>query len=166
MTRLEPLQTAEQKVAAYKLKHVDRLRAPFILRCGAILIDYTLLISIVALITFLARLTGHGSRVVSDMVEVLGYVVVAVVAVTNLILLASWRGQTLGKWATGLRIERSNGKPLGLGRAFLRHVIGYPLSFLTLGFGFSLAALNTRGRTLHDLIAGTVVIREEHRREH
>jgi uncharacterized RDD family membrane protein YckC len=158
---------AEQKLTAtaYRLKHPERLRAPFILRCGAILIDYTLLISLFALITFIARIFGGGARAVGDTIEVLGYIIVAMVAGVNLVLLASWHGQTLGKWATGLRIETKNGRPLGMGRAILRHLIGYPLSFLTLGFGFILAALNVRGVALHDLIAGTIVIREENQHE-
>jgi uncharacterized RDD family membrane protein YckC len=49
---------------------------------------------------------------------------------------------------------------LGIGRAFLRHFVGYPLSALPLGLGFIVAAFNTRGRGLHDLIAGTIVVRE------
>jgi len=49
---------------------------------------------------------------------------------------------------------------LGIGRAFLRHFVGYPLSAFTLGLGFIIAALNPRGRGLHDLIAGTIVIRD------
>ncbi|HYN25462.1 MAG TPA: RDD family protein, partial [Pyrinomonadaceae bacterium] len=69
-------------------------------------------------------------------------------------------GRTLGKWATGLRVQRTNGAEPGVGRAFLRHFVGYPLSFLTLGFGFLLAALSTRGRALHDFIADTIVVRE------
>ncbi len=83
-----------------------------------------------------------------------------VVAVLDLGVLAGLTGKTIGKWATGLRVELTSGQVPGLGRALLRHFVGYPLSFLTLGFGFLLVALTTRGRGLHDLIAGTVVIRE------
>jgi uncharacterized RDD family membrane protein YckC len=45
----------------------------------------------------------------------------------------------------------------------VRHFIGYPLSFLTLGFGILIAAINPRGRALHDLIAGTIVVRDDRR---
>jgi uncharacterized RDD family membrane protein YckC len=69
-------------------------------------------------------------------------------------------GLTLGKWATGLRIERNDGADVGFGRAFLRHFIGYPLSFALLGLGFLMAAVSVHGRGLHDMIAGTIVVRE------
>jgi uncharacterized RDD family membrane protein YckC len=83
------------------------------------------------------------------------------VALIDLVVLAGLRGQTLGKWATGLRIERINGERIGIGHALLRHLVGYPLSLLTLGIGFLLSAFNAQGRTLHDVIAGTVVLRDE-----
>ena len=87
-------------------------------------------------------------------------VIAIVVAFLNLGLFAGLTGLTIGKWATGLRIERRDGGAPGIGFALLRHFVGYPLSFLTLGLGFLLAALSERGRTLHDLIARTVVVRD------
>jgi uncharacterized RDD family membrane protein YckC len=47
----------------------------------------------------------------------------------------------------------------------LRHTIGYTLSFLVFGLGFLFAAFDSRGRTLHDMLAGTVVVRSEARRQ-
>ena len=81
-------------------------------------------------------------------------------AILNLGVLPGLTGFTLGKWATGLRIERSDGSEVGIGRAFLRHFIGYPLSFALLGLGFLIAAVSVHGRGLHDMIAGTIVVRE------
>jgi len=81
-------------------------------------------------------------------------------AVVNLVVLPGFTGLTLGKWATGLRIERSDGARVGIGRAALRHFIGYPLSFALLGLGFLIAAVSVHGRGLHDMIAGTIVVRE------
>jgi uncharacterized RDD family membrane protein YckC len=49
---------------------------------------------------------------------------------------------------------------MGIGRALVRHFLGYPLSFLILGLGFLIAALTVSGRGLHDMIAGTIVVRE------
>jgi uncharacterized RDD family membrane protein YckC len=42
----------------------------------------------------------------------------------------------------------------------LRHFIGYPLSFFLFGLGFLVTAVTVRGRGLHDIIAGTIVVRE------
>jgi len=78
----------------------------------------------------------------------------------NLVVIPGLTGLTLGKWATGLRIERNDGAPVGIGRAALRHLVGYPLSFALLGLGFLIAAVSVHGRGLHDMIAGTIVVRE------
>ena len=140
---------------------VQKFRAPFSLRCGAILIDYILLVSIVALSTLIARPLGGGARTAGNSTETFGLVIAAIVAVVNFAVLPGLCGQTAGKWATGLRIERADGRDIGVGRAAVRHFVGYPLSFLTLGIGFLVAAINARGRTLQDLVANTVVVREE-----
>ena len=144
--------------------HLERFRAPFSLRCGALLIDYIILVGIVALSTLVARLFGGGARLAGDTTETTGIIIALAVAVLDFGVMAGLNGQTIGKWATGLRIERKNGEPVSFGRALVRHFVGYPLSLLTLGIGFLLAALNTQGRTLHDVIAGTVVVREDARR--
>ncbi len=138
----------------------ERLRAPFSLRCGAVLIDYVLLISIVAFSTLVARMLGGGARAAGGSAETLGLMVALFVAALNLGILPGVTGRTLGKWATGLRIELVSGGNVTIGLAMLRHFVGYPLSFLPLGMGFLAAAFSVRGRTLHDLIAGTVVVRE------
>jgi uncharacterized RDD family membrane protein YckC len=140
---------------------VIKTRAPFALRCGAILIDYIVLVSILVLGTLLARMLGGGARTAGTSTETAGLVAAVVVAVLNFAVLPAWRGQTIGKWAAGLRIERKDGRSIGLGRALVRHFIGYPLSLATLFLGFLIAIVSPRGRTLHDFLAGTVVIREE-----
>jgi uncharacterized RDD family membrane protein YckC len=138
---------------------VERFRAPFSLRCGALLIDYILIISIVAFSTVAARTLGGGARMAGGSAEMIGLLIALVVTLLNFVVLTGLRGQTLGKWATGLRIQRKDGRPLGWGYSLLRHVVGYPLSLLTFGVGFLVAAFNSQGRTLHDLVAGTVVVR-------
>ncbi|MCA1591374.1 MAG: RDD family protein [Acidobacteria bacterium] len=139
--------------------NIERLRAPFSLRCGALLIDYILLIGVVALATLLARMFGIETRRDTSTLLTITYVTIGVVALLNFVLLAGSGGQTLGKWVTGLRVEERDGVPLGYVRAALRHLVGYPLSFLTLGVGLILAAFNREGRALHDFLAGTVVVR-------
>jgi uncharacterized RDD family membrane protein YckC len=68
-------------------------------------------------------------------------------------------GQTLGKKALGIRVVRkANGAPLGyglaLGRALARMVEG-----LTFGIGLLWAAWDPQRQTLHDKMAGTLVVR-------
>ena len=136
----------------------ERLRAPFSLRCGALLIDYILIIGVLATATLLARVFGDARRA-STVVLTAGYISVAAVAFLNFVVVAGLSGRTLGKWLAGLRIERKDGEPQSFGRALVRHLVGYPLTLATLGFGFLLAAFHPQGRALHDLLAGTVVVR-------
>jgi uncharacterized RDD family membrane protein YckC len=138
-------------------------RAPFVLRCGAFLIDYTLLVGILAVSTLFAR-AGGGSSFFGAATMTLGFVFAAAFLLFNYIALPAWTGRTIGKWATGLRIFHKDAEgaahEIGLGRALLRHPLGYALSCVTLGMGFLLAAFNSDGRALHDFIAGTTVVRD------
>jgi len=138
----------------------NRLSAPFPLRCGALLIDYIALVAIVVVGTLVSRMLGGGARDAGSSAETAAIVFAVVIAVLNLVILPGLTGRTLGKWATGLRIERNDGATVGIGRALLRHFVGYPVSFALLGLGFVVAALTVHGRGLHDIIAGTIVVRE------
>lgn len=142
------------------IKSRVRLRAPFALRCGAILIDYIILAAILAFSTLISRLLGGGARSAGNSSETIGIFLAVVAAVLDLGILPGLTGLTAGKWATGLRIRRTDGTEMGLGRAFLRHFVGYPVSFFLLGLGFLVAAFTPSGRGLHDLIADTIVVRE------
>ena len=140
--------------------YLERYRAPFSLRCGALLIDYIILAIIIAFFTLMARPFGSGARSVGSTADTVGMLLALAALLLNFGVLAVWRGQTLGKWATGLRIERREGGSPEWWRIILRHFVGYPLSLLTVGFGFLIAAFSAQGRTLHDLIAGTIVVRD------
>jgi uncharacterized RDD family membrane protein YckC len=137
-----------------------RVRAPFSLRCGALLVDYTLVVAIVAFTTLLARTVGGSVNWTGEAMLTVGYLVSLVLLLLNFLVLPVFTGATIGKWATGLRIERLSGDQLGFGHATLRHTLGYLVSLLTLGLGFLLAAFDVEGRALHDRIAGTIVVRE------
>lgn len=136
-----------------------RYRAPFALRCGALLIDYIVLVLIMTFSTMIARLIGGGARMAGGTAERVGLILTLVMAVIDLGLLAGLTGRSIGKWTTGLRIERISGGPPGILRAFLRHFIGYPLSLLPFGLGFLIVTVSPSGRSLHDFIAGTIVVR-------
>jgi uncharacterized RDD family membrane protein YckC len=136
-----------------------RFRAPFALRCGALLIDYILLALILTFSIMVARLMGGGARMAGGTAERVGILITLVVAVLDLGVLAGLTGKTIGKWTTGLSIERTDGRSPGIVRALVRHFIGYPLSLLPFGIGFLIVTVSPTGRALHDLIAGTIVVR-------
>jgi uncharacterized RDD family membrane protein YckC len=152
--------TPRARAAAVRRAEVnfERLRAPFSLRCGALLVDYIIVIGVVAFATLLARAFGDGRRG-GGLLLTVGYLAALGVGFLNFVVVTAFSGRTIGKWVAGLRIERRDGEPLSIGRALLRHLAGYPLTLLTLGVGFLLAAFSAEGRALHDFLAGTVVVR-------
>src|SRR5712691_8219499 len=103
-----------------------RFRAPFALRCGALLIDYILLALILTFSTMIARLMGGGARMAGGTAEKVGIIITLIVGVLDLVVLAGLTGKTVGKWTTGLRLERTDGRRPGIGWALLRHFVGYP----------------------------------------
>jgi uncharacterized RDD family membrane protein YckC len=143
--------------------YAERYRAPFSLRCGALLIDYIVVAGIIVFSTLIARLLGGGGRLAGGTAETVGWVVAIGVTLLNFVVLTGLRGQTLGKWATGLRIVRLDGQPMTFVSSLLRHVVGYPVSLITLGLGFLLAIFHAQGRALHDILAGTVVVLDKAR---
>jgi uncharacterized RDD family membrane protein YckC len=136
-----------------------RYRAPFALRCGALLIDYIVLALVLTFSIIIARLMGGGARLAGGTAEKVGIILTLVVAVADLGVMAGLTGRSIGKWTTGLRIERTGGGAPGIPRALLRHFIGYPLSLIPFALGFLLVTGSSTGRALHDYIAGTVVVR-------
>src|SRR5918999_3228426 len=73
-----------------------RYRAPFALRCGAILIDYILLMLIMTFSTIIARTMGGGARLAGGTAEKIGILFTVVAAILDLGILAGLTGKTLG----------------------------------------------------------------------
>jgi uncharacterized RDD family membrane protein YckC len=137
----------------------EQLRAPFLLRCGAILIDYIILIAAPVLSLIIGRLMEvESTKLLHSSIANTGWLIMVLLALTNFVFLPLLVGQSVGKMLTGLRVVKKDGSAPLLGSLFLRHLIGYPLTALTLGLGFFFSLLNEKGRALHDFIAGTVVI--------
>lgn len=65
---------------------------------------------------------------------------------------------TLGKMAVGLKVTDHAGHPLSFARATGRHFAKY-LSWVILAFGFVMVAFTDKKRGLHDMIAGTLVLK-------
>ena len=135
-------------------------------RLAGFWIRYATMQSIDSAVLFLA----HGSLVgVGWLVS--GRSTVAAVAVQAAILLGTfvvsaayfiffhwvW-GQTLGKMAVQIKVVSIDGGPLSFGQAVGRYLAMF-LSAIILGIGFIMAGIRTDKRALHDLLAGTRVIR-------
>ncbi len=66
---------------------------------------------------------------------------------------------TPGKLAFGLSVGDVHGDPITFRRASVRNALK-AVSWLVLGLGFVLAAFTPRKQALHDLLAGTLVLRK------
>jgi uncharacterized RDD family membrane protein YckC len=71
---------------------------------------------------------------------------------------SSERQATPGKSVLSLKVTDLSGRRIGFGRAVGRRFATI-LSALTLGIGFAMAGFTRRRQALHDMIAGTLVIR-------
>lgn len=147
----------------FKEKVVDfdpaSVRAPFLLRLGALLIDYIIVIALPVLSLLLARAMGYdGARLLGNELNTVGWSAAVLFGITDMLVLPFFTGQTIGKMLTGLRVVCLDGRPATGTTMVLRQTFGYLLTLASLGLGFLLSVLSSKGRALHDYVAGTVVI--------
>lgn len=72
-------------------------------------------------------------------------------------ILQGQTGHTLGKSMLGLKVIRTNGEPISIGRGIGRHFATI-MSGMIFGIGFLMAAWTQNKQALHDIIADTVVV--------
>jgi uncharacterized RDD family membrane protein YckC len=144
----------------------EKLKAPFLLRCGALLIDYIFLISIPVIGIILGRVHGYdGAKLLNSEFNNVGWLITILLGLTNFVIFPIFAGQSLGKMLTGLRVVKTDGKMPSFTSLIIRHLVGYPLTALTGGLGFLFSVFNEKGRALHDFLAGTVVIYGQRRKK-
>ena len=141
----------------------ESLKAPFFLRCGALFIDYMVVVAVPLIWLLFPKLLGgppSGASIGST-----GWSIAVVLVVANFIVFPLFRGKTVGKALTGLTIVKMDGTPSGIVNILFRNVLGYFLTVGTLGLGFLISAVNGSGRALHDFIGGTIVVSGSKRRK-
>ncbi|HVF29815.1 MAG TPA: RDD family protein [Pyrinomonadaceae bacterium] len=142
----------------------DAVTAPFLLRCGAVAIDYILVIGIPVIGLLLSRFAGNdGAKLLNDGVNNVGWLIAFFVGVSNVVVLPIFTGQSLGKIVTGLRVVNIDGTSPAIMTMVTRQTFGYLLAVVSLGLGFLFACLNARHRALHDYLTGTIVIYADRR---
>lgn len=136
-----------------------RVAAPISLRCGALIIDYILVVVAPISMMILGRYFGNdGTRLVAGGLNDTGWLIAVIVAFANFIVLPIFSGRSIGKVMTGLTIVGIDGKPAGTIKMILRQTLGYSIALITLGGSLLVSVLNSRGRSLHDFLFGTIVI--------
>jgi uncharacterized RDD family membrane protein YckC len=136
--------------------------AGFWLRFAAIFLDGIILSPLAIISIVLSQLLkeSEGQNIGVAMI-ILGYTCVAFVArwlYFALMESSGWQA-TLGKKALGIKVTGLDGQRIGFGRATGRY-FGKIISALILMIGFMMAGFTERKQALHDLIAGTLVIRQ------
>lgn len=143
----------------------ENVRAPFLLRCGALIVDYLLVIGFPVIFLLLGRWSGDdGANLLSGSWAASGWLTGALFAVTNVLILPIISGQSIGKIAAGIRVVDIKGFAATHREMLVRQTLGYLLTIFSFGLGFLLSALSSKGRSLHDYIAGTMVIYADRRR--
>jgi uncharacterized RDD family membrane protein YckC len=131
--------------------------AGFWIRLGAAVIDFIILLLILAVIyysvfRFIAPIMPSG-RFIMIFISVSWFIKIA-----YLVAFWAWRGQTPGKMLTGIKIIRTDSSPITWQYALLRY-LGYIISTITLFIGFIWIAFDDRKQGLHDKIADTYVVK-------
>ncbi len=133
--------------------------AGFWRRFAAMLLDGLVLLFPGAIIRVLLGLSSTGfDDLESPNAMLAGSLEVAVDALYAAVLLSSRAGATLGMQVLGLRMVTVDGRPVSFARA-LGRFLAMVFTVLSLGIGYVMQVFTRRRQTLHDLIAGTVVVR-------
>jgi len=138
----------------------------FWIRCMAYLIDTVILeflSFILMMVGMLAMAVGRSGLPAMDEDRIMGllvpyYLFSTMLTIVYFTYFHGSVGQTPGKMLCGIKVVRTDGEPLGYGRAFLRWV-GYLPSSLIFGLGFLWITWDRNKQAWHDKIAGTQVIR-------
>lgn len=153
--------------------------AGFWLRLVAIIID-GIIIGIVQSLIFVPILTAAGFGFASALSEmdtgdsenIVGMMAAFFAAVATYALLAkaiqilyftfmesSKMQATLGKLALGIKVTDMDGAKLDFGKAFVRNICKF-ISDFTLLIGYIMAGFTEKRQALHDVIAGTLVVKK------
>ncbi len=146
----------------------DVPKGGFWIRLMALVIDHIALLMILGIfivVGFLALQMGSGGLGQTSYLEQATLILptliplsVVLAAVYFTYLHGAW-GRTIGKMILGLRVVRTDGQNLTYSRALVR-TFAYAVSALPFFLGFLWVCFNKKKRGLHDLIAGTEVVRD------
>ena len=129
--------------------------AGFWKRAGAFVIDYIIVVVVDRILVL--GLAGPGHPVGARLAP-LFFLIAA--CLYYALFESSQMQATPGKRAVGLKVTDLQGEQISFGRALSR-LFGHIVSYLTFGVGFAMAVFTERRQTLHDKMAGTLVVNRE-----
>jgi uncharacterized RDD family membrane protein YckC len=127
----------------------------FWLRVIAYILDAIVLSIATAIV---ATVTGTSLASASSLDPTLNLASLAIGWLYFSLLESSERGATLGKMAVGLRVVTGDGQRLSFLNATGRYFSKF-VSAIIVGIGFLMVAFTDRKRGLHDMMAGTLVVK-------
>ncbi len=137
--------------------------AGFWLRFAALIIDSIIfyIIMIVASLVFGFKLihTDPQEAAAISSYELTIRAVMGIIGLLYFVLMesSSWQA-TLGKRAVNIKVTDLEGNRIGFGRSLARYLSKF-ISALTLIIGFIMAGFTPKKQALHDMIAGTLVVK-------
>jgi uncharacterized RDD family membrane protein YckC len=132
--------------------------AGFWIRFVAVLIDLLVFLVTDVLLGAAARLFWGGRIVEAALFKGTLVAVLLLFAIAYYVVLHTVFGQTIGKAAVGVKVVGVDDGGL-TARASILRCVGYVGSFVTFLIGFAIAGFRRDRRALHDLLAGTRVVR-------
>lgn len=159
-------ETPSATVPAKREVHVEfspvEMQAPLLLRIGAMIIDYLVLLILPVSWLIYYNIFGENLGIMTD--QTLWFISV-LLFLANIVVLPLFTGRSIGKLVTGLQVVRSDGLDASVLKIALRQTLGYLLTAATLGIGFVWCVFSSKGRTLHDYLTDTIVVRGNRRIE-
>ena len=127
-------------------------------RFAAAVVDTLILANINNVVVYLTlRMVGLGLSDVGSLPVVPLTCFLLLFDATYFVMLTAFGGQTIGRMAVGLRVEKRGGHTVPMVGALVRTMC-YAASIVPVGLGFVSLFLGSR-RTLHDLVTDTMVVR-------
>lgn len=141
-------------------------KAGFWIRLAAWVVDLACLFLVTMALTLVVLTTIYvggqlGGEINDQVMALAGYSSTAIVMLSGVVyftIFVGSCGQTPGKMLLRLKVVRVDGQEMTYGRALLRSLC-WILSLLLFSSGFLMIACTRQKRGLHDMLAGTSVIR-------
>lgn len=151
---------------------VDDVRAPimgaevaymgFLRRLAALLLDSLVMIPIVMVVSFTVGLQSLDVSNTTAVGWTAQFLITAVWVAYLGLMQARPAGATLGKMVVSVKVVRSNGDTLSVGRSLLRAAFLQVFNLITFGLGYLILAIiipfTARKQSLHDMLFDTVVV--------
>ena len=141
---------------------VEKEFAGFWIRFLAYIIDYIIiLIGAVIILFVIWTIFPEINSFSNEELEGLGTFIGFLVFAFYFWIGTSVHQTTIGKRVLKLKVISSDENKVSWGKGFMREILGKFLSSLLLGIGYLMIAFTKEKQGLHDIIAGTYVVKEE-----